>query len=146
MQSMPFALPLREQAARWFEEGRPAALVTVGAFKGSVPRETGTRNDLLQLRVPAPLAYENIHAPTLLVHGSAEAASPWADVHEITTKLPAARVLTVEGAGSIVWLGVGARAMQQAVIDFLKSPPPLPSPTPTSTPNPAPATSPTPTP
>ena len=43
MQSMPFALPLREQAARWFEEGRPAALVTVSAFKGSVPRETGTR-------------------------------------------------------------------------------------------------------
>jgi xanthine dehydrogenase accessory factor len=40
---MPFALPLREQAARWLAEGRPAALVSVSAFKGSVPRETGTR-------------------------------------------------------------------------------------------------------
>jgi pimeloyl-ACP methyl ester carboxylesterase len=110
------------------------------------PRETGTRNDLLQVRVPAPLAYENIHAPTLLVHGSAEAASPWADVQEITTKLPTAKVLTVENAGSIVWLGAGAAAMQQAVIDFLKSPPPLPTPTPTHTPSPAPEASPTPAP
>lgn len=106
------------------------------------PRETGTRNDLLQVRVPTPFAYENIHAPTLLVHGSAEAASPWADVQEITAKLPTAKVLTVEDAGSIVWLGAGAPAMQQAVIDFLKSPPPLPTPTP----SPTPAATPTPAP
>ena len=43
MPSMPYALPLRDQAARWLAEGRPAALVTVSDFKGSVPRETGTR-------------------------------------------------------------------------------------------------------
>jgi pimeloyl-ACP methyl ester carboxylesterase len=108
------------------------------------PRETGTRNDILQLRSPAPLAYENIHAPTLLVQGSADAASPWADLGEITTKLPTAKVLTVKDAGSIVWLGAGAPAMRQAMIDFLKSPPPLSTPTPT--PSPSSEASPTPTP
>lgn len=43
MPSTPFALPLRDRAARWLAAGRPTALVTVTAFKGSVPRETGTR-------------------------------------------------------------------------------------------------------
>ncbi len=95
----------------------PAQLAFFRALLGTQaplsPRETGTRNDLLQLRVPAPLAYENIHAPALLVHGLAEASSPWTDVKEITAKLPSAKVLTVADAGSIVWLGAGAPAMQQ---------------------------------
>jgi pimeloyl-ACP methyl ester carboxylesterase len=128
----------------------PAQLAFFRALLGTQiplsPRETGTRNDLLQVRVPTPFDYENIHAPTLLVQGSAEAASPWADVGEITTRLPTAKVLTVKDAGSIVWLGAGAPAMQQAVIDFLKSPPPLPTTTPTPTPSPVPEASSTPAP
>ena len=43
MPSMPYAPPLRDRAARWLVEKKPAALVTVSDFKGSVPRETGTR-------------------------------------------------------------------------------------------------------
>ena len=34
---------LRAAALRWLAEGRPAVVVMVGATKGSVPRETGTR-------------------------------------------------------------------------------------------------------
>jgi len=34
---------LRALARRWFAEGRPAAVVTVTASRGSVPREAGTR-------------------------------------------------------------------------------------------------------
>jgi xanthine dehydrogenase accessory factor len=43
MPSMPYAPPLRELAAAWLAAGKRAALVTVSDFKGSVPRETGTR-------------------------------------------------------------------------------------------------------
>jgi xanthine dehydrogenase accessory factor len=34
---------LRDQAARWLAASRPAIVVEVGAVRGSVPRETGTR-------------------------------------------------------------------------------------------------------
>jgi xanthine dehydrogenase accessory factor len=39
----PEAAALAATAARWQSEGHPAAVVTVTAHRGSVPRETGTR-------------------------------------------------------------------------------------------------------
>jgi xanthine dehydrogenase accessory factor len=41
--SVPYVLPLREQAVRWLADARPAVLVTVAAARGSVPRAVGTR-------------------------------------------------------------------------------------------------------
>jgi pimeloyl-ACP methyl ester carboxylesterase len=126
----------------------PAQLAFFRALLGTQaplsPRETGTRNDLLQLRVPEPVAYEGIHAPTLLVHGSAEAGAPWTDLREITAKLPSAKVVTVENSGSLVWLGAHADAARQAIVDFLKTPAPAFTPAPTPTPTASPAATSTP--
>lgn len=101
------------------------------------PRESGTRNDLLLARALDPVAYENLQPPVLLVRGGADAAAEWTSLGPITEKLPSAKVLTVKGAGQLVWLGPGAAAAQQAVVEFLRRPPAR---------QPAPASSPSPTP
>jgi pimeloyl-ACP methyl ester carboxylesterase len=101
------------------------------------PRESGTRNDLLLVRVLDPVAYDKIKAPTLLVTGAADAASLWVDPKALTTLLPTARTLTVPGAGDLVWFGPNAADARQKVADFLKNPPPIPTPVPAATPAPA---------
>jgi pimeloyl-ACP methyl ester carboxylesterase len=103
------------------------------------PRESGTRNDLLQVRVPNPIPYEKIAVPTLIITGSADLGRIWSDPRIITSALPSAKTLTVADAGHLVWFGPNAAAAQQAVIDFLKAPPPLPTPTPPPAPSPTPA-------
>ncbi len=105
------------------------------------PRETGTRNDLLQARSMAPVAYEKIAVPTLVMTGSADVGRSWVDPKVITTLLPSAKTLTVADAGHLIWFGPAAHAAQQALLEFLRNPPslPLPAPTPRSTPAPLPA-------
>ncbi len=123
----------------------PAQLAFFQSLVGTIaplsPRETGTRNDLLQIRVPPSVAYEKIQAPVLLVHGAADGAAKWDDPKQITDKLPFAKVVAVRDAGQLVWLGPNAAAAQQAVQDFLGNPPPISTPTPTPTPSPTPAAS-----
>jgi pimeloyl-ACP methyl ester carboxylesterase len=101
------------------------------------PRESGTRNDLLLVRVLDPVAYDRIKAPTLIVTGADDIASQWVDPKAITTLLPTARTLAVKGAGDLVWFGSNAAAASQAVVDFLKNPSPQPTPTPSPSPGPA---------
>ena len=77
MPSIPSALPLRDQAARWLVDGRPAALVTVSDFKGSVPRETGTRMLVASDQIAGTIGGGHLEkiaideARTLLAHGGA---------------------------------------------------------------------------
>jgi pimeloyl-ACP methyl ester carboxylesterase len=112
----------------------------VGTQAPLSPRESGARNDLILVRALAPVAYEKILAPTLVVNGSADAAAKWDDLKPLTDKLPSARIFTVKGAGQLVWFGPNAAAAQEVINDFLKNPP-APTPTPTPTPTPAPAAS-----
>ncbi|MDD5199419.1 MAG: alpha/beta hydrolase [Terrimicrobiaceae bacterium] len=109
----------------------------VGTQAPLSPRESGTRNDLLLVRALDPVAYEKIQAPTLLVAGSADSGSLWVDLKAITSRLPAAKVVTVGDAGHLVWFGPNSAAAQQAVGDFLRHPPLVPAPS--ATPAPAPA-------
>ena len=122
-----------------FVAGDPTQLAFFRALLGTQaplsPRESGTRNDLLLVRVLDPVAYDKIKAPALLVTGVADAASLWVDLKAITTLLPTAKVLTVPGAGDLVWFGPNAAAARQKVTDFLKNPPLLPTPTPTPRPD-----------
>jgi pimeloyl-ACP methyl ester carboxylesterase len=97
----------------------------VGTQSPLSPRETGTRNDLLLVRALEPVAYEKILAPTLLVHGGADAGGKWNDVKAITGVLPSARVVTVRDAGQLVWLGPNAAAAMKTMTDFLKHPLPV---------------------
>jgi len=128
-----------------FVAADPAQLAFFRALLGTQaplsPRESGTRNDLLLVRVLDPVAYDRIKAPTLLVTGAADAANPWVDLKVITALLPTARTFTVPGAGDLVWFGPNAADARQKVADFLKAPPPVPTPTPTPMPaaTPAPA-------
>ena len=108
----------------------------VGTLAPLSTRESGTRNDLLLVRALDPVPYEKIQAPTLLVHGGADAAGKWNDVAEITAHLPTAKVVTVRDAGQLIWFGPDATAAQRAVVEFLQNPPPAPIPTPTPTPAP----------
>ncbi|HEY8898934.1 MAG TPA: alpha/beta hydrolase [Chthoniobacterales bacterium] len=126
-----------------FVLGNPSQLTFLrGLLNSQAPlslRESGTRNDILQLRRMSPVPYDKLTVPTLVVTGSADGGRKWVDPKAITTALPSARTLAVADAGHLVWFGPNAAAAQQAVVDFLKAPPPLPTPTPPPASSPTPA-------
>lgn len=70
---------------------------SIGAFDR---RAEGVRNDLLQRDDPAidhwPL--EQIHVPTLLIHGTADENSDYAGSVDVAGRIPGARLVTLEGA------------------------------------------------
>jgi pimeloyl-ACP methyl ester carboxylesterase len=122
-----------------FVLGSSGQLAFLRDFAGTLaplsPRESGTRNDLVLVRALEPVAYENLQPPLLMVHGDSDAAKEWSDLKPIKDKLPSAKIFTVKDAGQFVWLGPYAAAMEEAVVDFLKTPPPRrPAPTPGPTP------------
>ncbi len=111
----------------------------IGTLAPLSPRESGTRNDLLLLKGWQPLPYESMRAPTLLIQGKLDANTPWVTASDIVGKAPNAQLVTIEGAGHLVWLAPKPATMRDAIVNFLSG---LPASAPSAAPSgsaPAPA-------
>lgn len=84
------------------------------------PRETGLRNDLLQVRAFPEIPLQNINTPTLLVHGGLDKAIPVAPVEAAKSKLPNSELLLFPDDGHLVFLGRGAAIAEDRITTFLK--------------------------
>lgn len=101
-----------EQLA-WFRQ-------LVGTLAPINPRETGLRNDLLQMRAIPEIPYEKIGTPTLIVHGAGDRFVSAADVLNVSKRMPRAEVFNVEDTGHLVQLGPNAGAVRERIASFLK--------------------------
>lgn len=114
----------RENLAR-FILGNPNQTSDFQAFLLSmVPisvRETGLRNDILQLKNLPPLPFANISVPTLIVHGSADPLQSAEGARAVAAKIPGAIYVGVEGSGHLPWLGPDSARAGAAIADFVNS-------------------------
>jgi pimeloyl-ACP methyl ester carboxylesterase len=84
------------------------------------PRETGLRNDLLQVRALPEIPYKTITTPVLIVHGGLDKAIPVAPVEAAKSKLPNSELLLFPDDGHLVFLGRGATIAEDRITAFLK--------------------------
>jgi len=92
----------------------------IGTFAPLSPRESGARNDLIQMRALPEMPFANIAVPTLIVQGSDDACVLPAETEAAAAKIPDATLFSVPGAGHIVQIGPGAGEVQKKITDFLK--------------------------
>lgn len=92
----------------------------IGTFNPLSPRETGTRNDSLQLRSLQELAFTKITAPTLLIHGALDRCVPLADSEAAAAKIPGATLFVVPDAGHVVQLGGRGGEVHQKLLEFFQ--------------------------
>jgi pimeloyl-ACP methyl ester carboxylesterase len=123
---MDTTLPTKEiQALSTEVVGQASQLALFQALVGSVnpisPRESGARNDILQLRNPVAEPATAPSCPGLIITGAVDRAAEikgWQDV----------RSLRVPGVGSLAWFGTGAADLQSTIAEFMTTlPPPLPA-------------------
>jgi len=91
----------------------------VGTVAPLSPRETGLRNDLLQLRALADVPYDKLAIPTLFIHGAEDKWIPAQDVEATEKRMPNAELLNVPGTGHLVWLGPGFDQVGAKILEFL---------------------------
>lgn len=82
-------------------------------------RQVGLSNDLAQLAHMPPLRLEEIAAPTLVVHGLADADVPYKHALNVAQRVPGAQLHTQERSGHLIWLGDEWRAFRPNLIAFL---------------------------
>ncbi len=83
------------------------------------PRETGLKNDLLQLRALPDLPFENLLLPTLIVHGIEDSFIPIADVQAVAKRIPNAELIVVPKTGHFPLLGPDSADVPNKVREFL---------------------------
>jgi len=83
------------------------------------PRETGLRNDLLQLRALADVPYEKLSVPTLFVHGVSDNWLPLSGIESVKNRMPNAELLAVPRTGHLVELGPDSVPVTEKIIGFL---------------------------
>ncbi|TSA29920.1 MAG: alpha/beta hydrolase [Verrucomicrobiaceae bacterium] len=96
----------------WFQD-------LAGTFAPLSPRETGLRNDLLQLRVLADVPYDKLTIPALFIHGAEDKWIPLQDVEAAEKRMPNAELLDVPGTGHLVWLGPDSDQVGRKILEFL---------------------------
>jgi pimeloyl-ACP methyl ester carboxylesterase len=84
------------------------------------PRESGLRNDLLQVRAFPEIPFQSITTPVLIVHGGLDKAIPVAPVEAAKSKLPNSELLLFPDDGHLVFLGRGATIAEDRITAFLK--------------------------
>jgi pimeloyl-ACP methyl ester carboxylesterase len=84
------------------------------------PRETGLRNDLLQVRALPEIPYKTITTPTLLIHGGLDKAIPVAPVETAKSQLPNSELLLFPDDGHLIFLGRGSSIAEERILTFLK--------------------------
>lgn len=97
----------------WFRE-------FAGTFAPLSPRESGTRNDMIQIRALPDFPFEKINVPTLMIHGTLDRIAPFAQARKVAERLPLATLYPVEGAGHLVQLGLHAEEVQKRIASFLR--------------------------
>ncbi len=91
----------------------------IGTFAPLSPRETGARNDLIQIRALPELPLARLAVPTLIVQGTGDICVLPAETETAAAKIPNATIFSVPGAGHIVQFGPGAKEVQKKIADFL---------------------------
>jgi pimeloyl-ACP methyl ester carboxylesterase len=82
-------------------------------------RMTGALNDITQSRLPFACAVEQIVAPVLIVHGTADQAVPFEQADSLAHRLRGSEVLAIEG-GEHVSLFTRRDLIQCHVTQFLE--------------------------
>ncbi len=82
-------------------------------------RESGLRNDMLQLRSLADVPYEKLSVPTLLVHGTADSWLPLAGAQAIQKRMPKAELLAIPNTGHLLELGPDSTPVTGKILEFL---------------------------
>lgn len=85
------------------------------------PRLPGLRNDYRRITTLADLPFEQVRAPTLLVHGTQDRAVDIAHARLAAARLPDATLCTLEGADHLLMLGPRSAEMTAAVTGFLRA-------------------------
>jgi pimeloyl-ACP methyl ester carboxylesterase len=83
------------------------------------PRESGLRNDLLQLKVLPDFPFEKLSLPVLLIHGTDDSFVPIADVEAAGKRMPNAELFAVPGTGHLPELGPESSPLPGKIKDFL---------------------------
>lgn len=96
----------------WFQD-----LASTAAPIG--PRESGLKNDLLQLKGLPDFPFEKLTLPALLVHGTDDSFVPIAEIEAVTKRIPNAELLAVPGTGHIPQLGPKSSPLPGKIQEFL---------------------------
>ncbi|MCX6971924.1 MAG: alpha/beta hydrolase [Verrucomicrobia bacterium] len=83
------------------------------------PRETGLKNDLLQLKALPDFGFDKLTVPTLLIHGAEDSFVPLAEIEAVKARMPNAELLAIPGAGHIPELGPDSAALPDRIKEFL---------------------------
>jgi pimeloyl-ACP methyl ester carboxylesterase len=92
----------------------------IGTFNPLSPRETGARNDSLQLRSLQDFDFAKITAPTLLIHGAMDRCVPVADTEAAAAKISGATLFVVPDAGHLVQLGGHGGEVHKKLLEFFQ--------------------------
>ena len=83
------------------------------------PRESGLKNDLLQLKALPDFPFDKLALPTLLVHGTDDAYVPLAEIEAVKKRLPNAELLAIPGTGHLPELGPESSPLPGKIREFL---------------------------
>jgi pimeloyl-ACP methyl ester carboxylesterase len=89
-------------------------------FDRMAMRIAGTDNDIAQTREDMSWSLEKITAPTLIIHGTADRAVPYAQAQSLATRIGGAQLLTIDG-GEHVSIFTHRNAVRNRVDGFLES-------------------------
>jgi Predicted hydrolases or acyltransferases (alpha/beta hydrolase superfamily) len=92
----------------------------MGSFNPLSPRETGARNDLLQIRALEDFPWAKMEVPALFVHGEKDLCVPLEDSRAAATAMPDAELMVVPDAGHVVQLGPQAGGVRKKLVEFFR--------------------------
>lgn len=83
------------------------------------PRESGLKNDLLQIQALPELPFDKLALPVLLVHGADDSFVPIAEIEAVRKRLPNASLLTIPETGHIPEIGPQSSSVPEKIAEFL---------------------------
>ncbi len=101
------------------EENLDVLLDLLRSFKKGSLRKTGLENDITQLTTMSTYPLEDIKAPTMVMHGSADSLVPFTHAEFIANTVPNARLLTVE-EGDHLFFATNKQQVAPGLNEFLK--------------------------
>ena len=83
------------------------------------PRESGLKNDLLQLKALPDFPFEKLALPTLLIHGTDDSFVPLVEIETAKRRMPNAELLTIPETGHIPEIGPQSSSVTGKIQEFL---------------------------
>lgn len=111
--------------AKWIQSvlGNPDQLAWFRDLAGTIapigPRESGLRNDLLQLKALPEFPFEKLVLPVLFVHGAEDSFAPLGGIEAAKKRVPNAELLVIPGTGHISELGPDSGGIAEKTKEFL---------------------------